>query len=230
MADSMDFEREPLLQPLLDLRIGRRNRSGHDRNRSASVDLLQPGEDWAQEGFVFGGLGHVIDRQNHTSVDARFADPLRRSQFRKMNPNIKRVRTVQVGQEIAVRCLKAFVEISRPSDAPCQGPHKKKRSSFARSWGKSHCTKIIEPREGDQLDSRDERKIKQLVILDSKMPTTISPAEVVVRVATPGPTSGLKRVFVYERHDEIEHQTQTRSASVVEDNRLLLAGAGCRGG
>lgn len=55
-----------------------------------------------------------------------------------------------------------------------------------------------------------EIEIEQLVVLDSETPTTISPAEVVVRVATPRPTSGLERVFVYERHDEIERTSVAR--------------------
>ncbi len=48
-------------------------------------------------------LAHVVDGKNDHGIDAVFADPLRRDQFREIAPNVERIIRVEIREPVAVR-------------------------------------------------------------------------------------------------------------------------------
>ena len=99
----MRFDAQSFRDPRLQLRRLRVDRLGHDADRRAAVDLLQPIENRPQEPLVPPGIGHVVDRQHDHGLDARVADPLRSHQPRRVAADPVRIgRGVQVRQTIAL--------------------------------------------------------------------------------------------------------------------------------
>ena len=82
MVERVDLDAQPFLEPGLQLRVVRVDPAGHDADRGAAVDLLQPVEDRPQVRLVLGSWSaHVVDRQDDDRLDALLADPLRRDQL-----------------------------------------------------------------------------------------------------------------------------------------------------
>ena len=102
MIDRMRLEADPLLQPRLELRIFRVNFAGHDADRRAPVDLLEPVENRPQPRLVPGGVPHVVDREDDDGFHPLFPHPLRGLEPREFEPHIVGVASVEVGQPVRV--------------------------------------------------------------------------------------------------------------------------------
>ena len=103
MVVRVSLHGHPLLQPRRQLRIVRIDARGHHAHRGAAVDLLQPLDNRPQEGLVPGRLTHVVDREHDHRFHARFPNPLRRDQLRRIQAHVVRVaELVEVSQTIAV--------------------------------------------------------------------------------------------------------------------------------
>src|SRR6266513_5457326 len=100
MRERMHFQRQPLLKPGLQPGGLRINRAGHNADRRAAVDLLQPIQDRSQKSFILLRLAHVVDGKYDDRLGAGFADPLRRGELGEISPDIKWLILVKVGQAI----------------------------------------------------------------------------------------------------------------------------------
>jgi len=91
MRQRVHFQRKPFFDPGFVLGIGRIDRVAHDADWRASIDLFEAINDRTQHDLIRPRLPHIIDRENDHGLHAAFADPLRRGQFWKIDPNIKRI-------------------------------------------------------------------------------------------------------------------------------------------
>ena len=102
MGESMYFEGQTFLNPRLEVGIVVSNSDGHDADRRATINLLEPLQNGPDVSFVPFRFLHVVDGQNDGGIDVRFANPLRRGEPGKVRSGIKRIGIVQVNEPIAV--------------------------------------------------------------------------------------------------------------------------------
>ncbi len=89
MCEGVHLQRDTLFDPRLQLRIVGADRQRHDTEGGASIDLLEPVQNGADKGLIPLGLFHIVDRQNDGCIDARFSNPLRSGECRKIQPGIE---------------------------------------------------------------------------------------------------------------------------------------------
>ena len=102
VGQRVDLEREALLQPPLEPRVLGVDLVGHDADRRAAVDRLEPVQDRPEICLVHGRVAHVVDREHDDGLDARLADPLRRGQPGEVAVGIVRVDLKAEGRAVAV--------------------------------------------------------------------------------------------------------------------------------
>jgi hypothetical protein len=102
VVERVRLEAQPLLQPPGQARVGGVELVGHDAERGAPVDLLEPLEDRAAIGLVDRRVAHVVDAEDDNRLHALFADPLRRRQPGEPPADVVRVGAVEVRQAVRV--------------------------------------------------------------------------------------------------------------------------------
>src|SRR5262245_40933402 len=89
MRQRVDFEREPFLEPALELFVLWINLYGHDAHRGAAINLFETFQNWAEEGLIFLEISHVVYRKSYHRFNAGLAHPLWRYELRKIRPDVK---------------------------------------------------------------------------------------------------------------------------------------------
>src|SRR5882762_6034112 len=89
MRQRVGFQREPLFEPALELRLLRVDGNRHNADRSAAISLLKPLQNRAQESFPPIRLRHVVYRKDYHRLNARFTDPLGSCELWKISSDIK---------------------------------------------------------------------------------------------------------------------------------------------
>ena len=121
MVVRMGLDRHPFLQPSRKLRIAQVDARGHNAHRRPAVELLEPLEDRPKKLLISGRVAHVVDREHHGRLHARFADPLRRDQLGRIQAHVVRVRElVEVRQPIAVASRRHGAYQERENEQPLE--------------------------------------------------------------------------------------------------------------
>src|SRR5205814_1820027 len=101
MGEGMNFQRQSLLEPGLELRIGDIVRIAKNANRRATIDLFQALQDRTENGFVFRSVPQIIDGQDDHRFHSRLAHPLRRRELGELQVNVKGITLVEVSQTVS---------------------------------------------------------------------------------------------------------------------------------
>ncbi|SRR5579885_1639357 len=103
MIDGVRLQADAFFQPFLQMLMFRIDLASHDADRGAAVDLLEAFEDGPEIRFPLVRTAHVVDSQDHDTIDTVLADPLRRDQTRNVAAGIVGVVLVEVGEAVALR-------------------------------------------------------------------------------------------------------------------------------
>ena len=96
VIDGVNFDREPLAKPALQLGMIGADRVGHDADRCPAVDLLQALQHGPQECLVTPRIPHVVDAQDHDRFDTGLSNPLGGCQLGGVQSHVVRVVGVQM--------------------------------------------------------------------------------------------------------------------------------------
>ena len=105
MAEGVHLEGQAFLQPGLELWCLGVNGNRHDAHGGATINLLEPLQNRAQIRFPLFRRVHVVNGQDHDRFDARFADPLRRSELGEISFDIERVALIKMNQLFGINRL-----------------------------------------------------------------------------------------------------------------------------